>query len=266
MKKSNTKDVASHGNGSNNKATKCADQNGNKHDANLRKNGFLHFQVGLILAMTLVYMGLEASFTAWEKNIQDVDPIGETLTGYYLELDRIKVEKPKEDKTVGQKKLQNNFKEILDETATQEGTEFISKPNPMEGSLSIDSIAYVEKEKEVPTIMIDFLEEVPIFPGCEKVDKSQRKACFQEKLQKHILQNFKYPEPALHMGIKGRVNVTFKIGADGTVRDIALRGPSKILEDEAGRIIKKLPKMTPGKQQGRPVRVPYSIPIYFQLD
>ena len=44
-----------------------------------------------------------------------------------------------------------------------------------------------------------------------------------------------------------------------------MRGPDKNLEKEAQRIISKLPKMTPGKQRGRPVRVPFSIPITFRL-
>jgi protein TonB len=44
-----------------------------------------------------------------------------------------------------------------------------------------------------------------------------------------------------------------------------MRGPDKNLEAEAKRIIEKLPKMTPGKQRGRPVRVPFSIPITFKL-
>jgi protein TonB len=44
-----------------------------------------------------------------------------------------------------------------------------------------------------------------------------------------------------------------------------MRGPDKLLENEAGRIIGRLPQMTPGKQRGRPVRVPFSIPITFRL-
>ena len=44
-----------------------------------------------------------------------------------------------------------------------------------------------------------------------------------------------------------------------------MRGPDKNLEKDAGRIIQKLPKMTPGKQRGNPVRVPFSIPITYQL-
>ena len=52
---------------------------------------------------------------------------------------------------------------------------------------------------------------------------------------------------------------------DGSIGNIRYRGPDKNLEKEALRIIEKLPRMTPGKQRGRAVRVPFSIPITFKL-
>jgi protein TonB len=57
----------------------------------------------------------------------------------------------------------------------------------------------------------------------------------------------------------------FVIQKDGSIGNVRMRGPDKNLEEEAARIIGKLPKMTPGKQRGRPVRVPFSIPITFKL-
>ena len=60
-------------------------------------------------------------------------------------------------------------------------------------------------------------------------------------------------------------NIKVEINKDGTITGIRTRGPDKNLEKEANRIIAKLPKMTPGKQRGRPVRVPFSIPITFRL-
>jgi protein TonB len=68
------------------------------------------------------------------------------------------------------------------------------------------------------------------------------------------------------MGIQGRVYVQFIIDRDGTITGIRTRGPDKNLEFEANRIISKLPRMTPGMQRGKPVRVPFSIPIIFSLN
>ena len=67
------------------------------------------------------------------------------------------------------------------------------------------------------------------------------------------------------MCIQGRVFVNFIIAKDGRIIDIKMRGPDKNLEKEAKRIISLLPQMIPGKQRGRPVRVPFIIPITFRL-
>ena len=125
----------------------------------------------------------------------------------------------------------------------------------------------IEVEDDFEDVDVPFavIEDVPIFPGCEKVAKSQRRACFQEKMNKHIRKNFRYPEIAQEMGIQGRVYVQFVIAKDGSITSIRMRGPDKNLEKEAKRIISRLPKMTPGKQRGRAVRVPFSIPITFRL-
>ena len=86
-----------------------------------------------------------------------------------------------------------------------------------------------------------------------------------EQINKHVKKHFRYPEIAQEMGIQGRVLTTFIIDKDGTITNIQMRGPDKNLEVEAKRIISLLPQMIPGKQRGRPVRVPFSIPITFRL-
>ena len=128
-------------------------------------------------------------------------------------------------------------------------------------------VEIVEVEEEFDDVDVPFavIEDVPIFPGCERVSKSERRNCFQEKMNKHIRKNFRYPEIAQEMGIQGRVYVNFIIAKDGQITNIRMRGPDKNLEKEAQRIIAKLPNMIPGKQRGRPVRVPFSIPITFRL-
>ena len=128
----------------------------------------------------------------------------------------------------------------------------------------VEEVEVVEEEIDMD-IPFAIIEDVPLFPGCENVAKSKRRDCFQQQMNKHISRNFRYPEIAQEMGIQGRVFVQFVIGKDGSISGIRTRGPDKNLEKEANRIISKLPKMTPGKQRGRPVRVPFSIPITFKL-
>jgi protein TonB len=119
----------------------------------------------------------------------------------------------------------------------------------------------VEEDVEVPFSVI---EDIPVFPGCENVAKNQRRACFQEKMEAHVAKNFTYPEAALDLGIQGKVFVIFIIDSKGYVTNIRSRGPDRLLEKEAERIIGLLPKMTPGKQRGKAVKVPYSVPIVFK--
>jgi len=121
-----------------------------------------------------------------------------------------------------------------------------------------------EIDEEVPFTVI---EDVPVFPGCEKVEKSKRLECFMEQMAKHIKKNQQYPEKALEDNIQGRVAVLFVIDKDGSISNVQVRGPKggELLENEAKRVIEKLPKFKPGMQRGKPVKVKYSQPITFKL-
>jgi TonB family protein len=121
-------------------------------------------------------------------------------------------------------------------------------------------IQLIMQSNTVPFAVID---QVPIFPGCE--DAQDPRACFNERIQKHISKHFNYPQEAQDLGIEGRVSVIFTIDTNGDLRNIKQRGPHKLLEDEVERIIKKLPQMTPGQHKGEAVNVPFSIPVTFKL-
>ncbi len=138
------------------------------------------------------------------------------------------------------------------------------------GTMAIISKSNEEKlgtvsGRDIKGVMVpfDFIEKVPVFPGCE--DATDTRECFMEKMKEHIRKHFKYPEEAQVNGIQGRVNTIFIIDAEGNVVDIKMRGPSPILEAEAQRILELLPRMQPGTQKGIAVRVPFSIPISFRL-
>jgi protein TonB len=267
MSKNTVKAVGSHGNENNSEATNAAHK-GCKHDANLRKRGFLRFQVGLILAMGLVYLGLEASFLIKDKYIVEVSSSEELPVEYYPDLAFIEVEKPVEKKLEVYKPVINpyDFDIIKNDDVIERGKEFISEPSPDVGELDMTSIRYIDTSKEdVPVVIFDALEEAPIFPGCEKVAKAERKACFQKQMHKHIQRNFRYPEYERTLGTEGKVFTMFKIDEHGNIIDIQMRGTSKGMEKEVARIISKLPKMVPGKQGGRSVRVPYSLPVVFKI-
>lgn len=109
------------------------------------------------------------------------------------------------------------------------------------------------------------VEKVPVFPGCENLNNKNARMCFNKQMQAHIRQHFRYPDRAQKMKIQGRVSIMFKINKEGNVSDIRTRGPHKLLEEEAIRIIKLIPKCEPGLINGKPTPIPFAIPITFRL-
>ena len=142
---------------------------------------------------------------------------------------------------------------VIESTESDQETEIVK----------VEDIAVEEVDEDVE-VPFSIIEDVPVFPGCEKGTKMDKRNCFQLKMEEHVAKNFRYPEQALDLGIQGKVFVIFVIDKDGFVSSIRSRGPDKILEKEAERIIGLLPKMIPGKQRGKPVKVPYSVPIIFK--
>jgi len=81
-----------------------------------------------------------------------------------------------------------------------------------------------------------------------------------------IRENIKYPKEAKDKGIQGTVYVNFIVEKDGSISNVNVaRGVNKLLDDEAVRVTKLMPKWTPGKQKGEVVRVSFNMPIRFTL-
>jgi beta-lactamase regulating signal transducer with metallopeptidase domain len=118
-------------------------------------------------------------------------------------------------------------------------------------------------EVDVPFAVI---ETPPAFPGCEALEKLQRRKCFSQNVSEHVNRNFNTKIASEHnLTGKQRINVIFKIDKEGNVTGVRSRAPHPALEEEAKRVINLLPKMIPGEQKGKKVNVPYSLPIIFQV-
>lgn len=131
--------------------------------------------------------------------------------------------------------------------------------------LFISFSAFSQEETNEENKPFEAIEQVPLFASFEDVEKSQQIQCFQDRMTQHIILNFKYPNKAARKNIQGRVLAKFIIDKEGNVTNIEATGGHKILQEEAIRIIKKLPQMKPGMHKGKPVRVQYGIPIVFRL-
>ena len=227
--------------------------------ADLSKNSSLYFVIGLSLILLISWQAIE--WKTYDKS----------LYGY----EALDVEEDDDEEIPITEQLKTPpppppppppAPEVIEVVEDEEEVEetVIESTETNEDEI-VEVVEVIEEEFEDVDVPFAVIEDVPIFPGCEKVAKSERRNCFQEQMNKHIRKNFRYPEIAQEMGIQGRVYVNFIIAKDGSISNIRMRGPDKNLEAEAQRIISKLPQMTPGKQRGRVVRVPFSIPITFRL-
>jgi protein TonB len=114
--------------------------------------------------------------------------------------------------------------------------------------------AVVEEEEESEQQIFTVVETMPEFPGG------------MGALMQYLAKSIKYPVIAQENGIQGRVTCTFVINKDGSIVDAqVLRGIDPSLDKEALRVINAMPKWSPGKQRGKPVRVKYTVPVTFRL-
>lgn len=112
----------------------------------------------------------------------------------------------------------------------------------------------VEAEEVDEDIIVDHVEHMPEFPGG------------MTALMKYLGSNIKYPTISQEVGSQGRVIVQFVVNKDGTiVNPTVVRGVDAYLDKEAVRVISSMPKWKPGVQNGKKVRVKYTVPVVFRL-
>ncbi|WP_303153926.1 energy transducer TonB [uncultured Prevotella sp.] len=155
------------------------------------------------------------------------------------EEDEIKLDEvQKSDKAVGAFTVEGN-----DEVggAVLKAKEDIAAPEPPK---------HVVEETKIFTVV----EQMPMYPGGEGA------------LMGYLRDNIHYPTVAAENGVQGRVVVGFVVERDGSITDVKiLRGVDPSLDREAMRVVKNMPKWTPGKQNGSAVRVKYQVPVSFRL-
>ena len=119
------------------------------------------------------------------------------------------------------------------------------KVAPAPSARTADSQLNIGQNVKIKSEPFTVVEVMPVFPGG------------QTALVQYIASHLKYPTVAQENGIQGRVLVSFVVGEDGYVEPM--------LDKEALRVIQSLPRWTPGNQQGKPVRVKYTVPVTFAL-
>lgn len=111
-----------------------------------------------------------------------------------------------------------------------------------------------EKPKEEENKIFEFVEQQASFPGGPGA------------MNQWLAQNIRYPAAAQENNIQGRVTVQFVVELNGSISNVVVvRGVDPNLDKEAVRVVKSMPKWTPGMQNGRAVRSKFTLPVNFKL-
>ncbi|WP_299364880.1 energy transducer TonB [Winogradskyella sp.] len=232
--------------------------------SDVKRNSSLYFAVGLALMLGITYMAI--NYKTYDKS----DVVADTLN---LD-DELDEEVPITEQVVTPPPppppppAAPEVIEVVEDEEEVEETVIESTETEMETEIVEVEEVEVEEVEEDIEVPFHVIENVAVFPGCEnKKGNEAKKQCMNEKVNKFIQRKFN-TELANELGLtpgKKRVFVRFKVDKAGSITAIQARGPHPALEKEAKRVIGKLPKMKPGKQRGKPVVMPFSIPIVFQV-
>ena len=226
--------------------------------ANLENYSRLFLQLGLVLALLIIYLGIE--YKTFDRDISD---LGDANYQEEVEEDipiteRIEQIKPPPPPPPAPEKI-----EVVEDEKEVEETVLESTETDENEAVEVEEIEEVVEEEEVmEDVPFAIIEDAPVFPGC-KGSKAEKKQCLQDKIKKHVTKKYNV-DLANELGLdpgKKKVYVQFKISKTGNITEIRARGPHKRLEKEAARVVQLLPKMIPGKQRGRAVGVKYTLPI-----
>lgn len=215
-------------------------------EANLENKKIGFFLVGLVMISAIVGMAFQyKSFTPYEFQAADEDDgMGDELV----------FEIPPEEEIPEEEPEAAPPPPVIEEIEIKEDDEEVDE---IDLTSIEDEVEEVPEEEEVEIVaepIADFAEVEPTFPGGEAA------------MMSWIQENIEYPQLAVEMGEQGKVFVQFVVNKDGSIQDVkVLRGVSDALDGEAKRVVRKMPKWTPGEQAGKKVRVRYTLPIQFRL-
>ena len=233
-------------------------------NAKLENYSKLFLQLGMVLSLLIVYLGME--YKVYEREIDQLqgninqDEIEEIIPI----TERIEQVKPPPPPPPAPEVIEIvQDQEEIEETVL-ESTE-TDESEAVEVEIT-DIEEVVEEEDIIEEVPFAVIEEAPIYPGC-KGSKAQRKQCLQDKIKEHVFKKYNIglaEELGLEPG-KKKVYVLFKIDHRGDIVNVQARGPHARLEKEAVRVVKTLPKMIPAKQRGKAVSVKYTLPITLEV-
>ncbi len=219
-------------------------------NASLEDKKFMYLLMGLVMVVSLFYIGLE-----WTKSEITVyeDDMSSQLVEEEIEIIQTAQEPPPPPPPPAPEiveilnVVENDVQVAEVEINTEDDKNKAVDMTPPATTIGVG----VEEEDNV---VFQVVETMPSFPGGDAA------------LFKFLNDNIKYPVIAQENGIQGRVICQFVVNRDGSIVDVeVVRSVDPSLDKEAIRVIKAMPNWAPGKQRGKAVRVKYTLPVNFRL-
>lgn len=219
--------------------------------ASLEDKKVFFLLIGFVMVLSMVYIGLE--WTKSEVTVYDI------ANNDFLVEDQLDVIQTNQDQTPPPPPPPApEVVEVLNVVDNSKETSTIEINTEDDKNKIVDVIAapvaasvIAEEEEQV---IFQVVETMPSFPGGDA------------ELFKFLSSGVKYPVIAQENGIQGRVICQFVVNKDGSIVDVeVVRSVDASLDKEAIRVIKSMPKWSPGKQRGKSVRLKYNLPVNFKL-
>ncbi len=223
-------------------------------EANLEKTRPVFIIAGLVFAIGLVFTSIE--YKTYGKEISDLGTI--EVEEEDMELPPITRATPPPPPPPPPPPVAPQQLEVVeDDVEIEEEIEIEEIDEDYEVEPIIEDIP-----DEVVEEIFQRVENMPLFPGCEDEPSDQRDQCTQRKMMEHAARNYSVPPQLRAHGISGRIFVKFVVDTDGSITNVeVMKGLHKLADEEAIRVVKSMPKMKPGEQLGKKVKVQYMLPF-----
>ncbi len=158
-----------------------------------------------------------------------------------------------EDDKIEEEKQVKNTDEVLENEAALGAVDITEGTNDLNKVIVKEEVIVAPVVEDEP-VSIAMVEQKPEFPGGEAA------------MYKWLRDNIVYPSAASEEGVQGRVVVEFVVGKDGSITNVRVVRPRHpALDKEALRVVKAMPNWVPGRNNGQPVKVTYTLPVTFKL-
>lgn len=159
-----------------------------------------------------------------------------------------------EDDKIEEDKQVKNQEDVLENEAAVGAVDITEGTNDLNKVIIQEQVIAAPKVEDEQPVSIAMVEQKPEFPGGEAA------------MYKWLGDNIVYPSAASEEGVQGRVVVEFVVGKDGSISNVKVVRPRHpALDKEALRVVKAMPNWLPGRNNGQPVKVTYTLPVTFKL-